>query len=225
MRDKMIRDRRKSAASVISSVDAHLETVVVPLEANFARFLEEGEELPDLRTLFRILQRMLAAAIRDLVDAASRHLNELDNDVSLRHERDELIAYLRTKVGNLRKSLEGLYGKGSARFLAGIEGRVEQEPVALLSQVKRILDRFGDPDLELEPAAFGSQVTPAGIVADFQPEYTRLKNLSLELTREDRRSDEPSASTLGTTVRNNSSYPCQSKYQFAGLLQWPAALC
>jgi hypothetical protein len=32
-------------------------------------------------------------------------------------------------------------------------------------------------------------MTPAGIVADFQPEYTRLTNVGLELTREDRRSD------------------------------------
>jgi hypothetical protein len=188
MRNKMIRNRRKSGDSVGASVDTHLDEVVTPLGVTFSQHLVEGEVLPDLPTLFRILRRMLAAAVNDLVTAGSRHLREIDSEIKLRQRRDELVSLLGTKVRGLRNALEGLLGPGSALQLAGIDGRVEVEPVALLAQVEDVMERFGDPELQLEPPGF-STLDRAGVVADFQPDYQELKDVVAELNRENRRSD------------------------------------
>jgi hypothetical protein len=188
MRDKMIRNRRKSGDSVGASVDTHLDDVVVPLGVTFTQHLVEGEILPDLPTLFRILQRMLAAAVQNLVTAGSRHLREIDSDIKLRQRRDELVSLLGTKVSNFRKMLDSLFGPGSALQLAGLDGRTEQEPVALLAQIERILDRFG-PDAEMASPAFRAfQMDPQAVAEDFA-EYQELKDLVSELNRENRRSD------------------------------------
>jgi hypothetical protein len=189
MRDKMIRNRRKSGESVGASVDTHLDDVVVPLEVTFTEQLVEGEILPDLRTVFRILQRLLAVAVQGLVTAGDRHLREVDNDIKLRTRRDELVGLLGTKVSNFRKTLDGLFGSGSALELAGIDGRTEQEPVALLAQIERTLERFGDPGMELATPGFSVQMNPAAVVEDFQSEYQELRDLVTELTRENRKSD------------------------------------
>lgn len=82
--------------SVGASVDTHLAVVVQPLGVTFTQHLVEGEVLLDLATLFRILRRMLAAAVQDLVTAGSRHLREIDSDIKLRLRRDELVSLLGT---------------------------------------------------------------------------------------------------------------------------------
>ncbi len=189
MRDKMIRNRRKSGESVDASIDAHMDDIVNPLGVTFTEYLIEGEILPDLPTLFRILQRILAATLRELVTAGDRHLREIDNDIKLRQRRDELLTILNTKVRNFRKSLDGLFGSGSAMEMAGLDGRTEQEPVALLAQVERILGRFGDSEAPLTSPGFGAQFDPAGVVEDFDEEYQELSGLVRELNRENRKSD------------------------------------
>ena len=98
MRDKMIRNRRKSGDSVGASVDTHLDDVVSPLEVTFTEQLVDGEILPDLRIVLRILQRLLAAAVQDLVTAGDRHLREVDNDIKLRQRRDELVTVLEHQI-------------------------------------------------------------------------------------------------------------------------------
>ena len=190
MRDKMIRDRRKSGDSVSSSIDTHIDIVVDSLEESFADRLEEGETLPDFRTVFRILQRALAAGVEELVEANARHLQELDDDITLRQRRDELVGRLGDKVSRFREALSGLYGPGRALEMAGIEGRTQQEPVALQTQVERILDRFGNPEVELAPPTFGGfQMDPVLVVEHFRPDYQELNGLLTELKRENRKSD------------------------------------
>jgi hypothetical protein len=190
MRDKMIRDRQKSGVSVGASVDTHAERVAASLEEALAELLEEGETVPDVRTLLRILQRRLATSVDDLVAAGDLHLEELDNDVELRQRRDQLTVRLGATVSRFRSALDGLYGPGRARQIAGLIGRTEQEPVALLAQTKRILDRFGNPEVQLDPPDFGVQVDPAAVAARFQPDYQELRDIVTELSRENRKSDD-----------------------------------
>ncbi len=190
MRDKMIRNRRKSGDSVDASIDTHLDDVIDPLRVTFTDYLIEGEVLPDLATLFRILQRVLAASLGKLVAAGDQHLREIDNDIKLRQRRDELLTILGAKVRNFRKMLDSLFGAGSALEMAGLDGRTEQEPMALLSQVERILDRFGDPEVEVADPGFRTfQMDALEVSADFEAEYEELKGLVQELNRENRRSD------------------------------------
>ena len=190
MRDKMIRDRRKSGKSVSSSIDTHLDIVVGSLEESFADRLLEGETMPDFRTMFRLFQRTLDDETQELVDAGALHLQELDNDITLRQRRDELVESLGTKVSRFREALSGLYGPGRAHEMAGIVGRTEQEPVALLAQVERILDRFGDPEAEIGPPSFGGfQMDPSQVIEQFRPDYLELNGSVTELNRENRKSD------------------------------------
>ena len=58
-----------------------------------------------------------------------------------------------------------------------------------MGQVRRILGRFGDPELELDPTGFGPALEPASVVANFQDDYQELSDLVAELTRANRKSD------------------------------------
>jgi hypothetical protein len=221
MRDKMIRNRRKSGDSVGASVDTHLDDVVSPLEVSFTQHLVEGEILPDFRTVFRILQRLLAAAVQDLITAGDLHLKEVDNDIKLRTRRDVLVKTLGSKVAMFRSALEGLFGPGSALGLAGLDGRTEQEPVALLAQVERILGRFG-PEAEMDPPGFKTfQMDPLAVAEDFQDEYQELNDLVTELNRENRKSDATVIAKNETMTRYDQQFRwiagcLESLYHLAG---------
>lgn len=188
MRAKMIRDRRKSSQTVEASVEIHGEQVAEDLEAFFADKLEPEEGLPSFLDTLRFFQKLLAAGRRHMVDAASRHLEQIDGDNTIRRRRNQLNNRLETKGRRLRNVLDGLFGDGSGLEIAGIDRRAAQEPVDLLAQTERIIERFGQLDGESRrPELMGFAVNPQELIDDLVPDYRELAELVGELNRENRK--------------------------------------
>jgi len=190
MRMKMVRDRRKSARGVESSVDVHGGEVAVNAAAFFAGWLKPGETMPCFLMLFELLRRVLASARERLVSAAARHLREIDGDDKARRLRDELKARLESKGRRLRDVLDALYGDGSGLEMAGLDRQIAREPVDLLGQTERIIERFSGNGPEVgEPELGGFDLTPKSLVDDLEPDYEQFSKVVDRLTREDRKSD------------------------------------
>ncbi len=190
MRDKMIRNRRKSCLAVETSVEIHGAQVASDLEQFFADKLQEGETMPPFLIILLFLQRLLTGACEGLVNTAAEHLKEVDGDSKARRRRDVLKERLSVKGRRLRDVLDGLLGRGAGLEIAGLDRRSAQETVDVVAQTERIIERFGALVTEtVRPDLAGFSVDPAAMIADLQPDVDELRELVEELNRENRRSD------------------------------------
>jgi hypothetical protein len=190
MRQKGIRDRRKSGKFVESSVLTDGPVAAAVLDEMFTADLQDGETLPGFLTMFRLLQRKLAAAREELAVATTRHLREVDNDLGLRQRRDALMGRLTSTVSRFRNALNSIFGPGSGIVLAGLEGETAREPEALLAQIELIFDRLEAPEATIGPPELpGFSLTPAAFVAALGPDYAELKTLVDGLNDENRKSN------------------------------------
>ncbi len=69
-------DRKRALTDLVASLAAQGDTAAASLEARLAAVLEEGEEMPDVRHLFRLLERLVERAGDDL----QVHFLESDHD-------------------------------------------------------------------------------------------------------------------------------------------------
>ncbi|MCP3959943.1 MAG: hypothetical protein GY719_19025 [bacterium] len=132
--------------------------------------LKRGEEPPPFLAQLQALGRLLRAAL-ELMIALDRKLYDEDElRATLFADRQEIAGKLGRKVGGLRRIVLGHYPDAKAEKL-GLQGRTEQEPVALLRQSELICQKLrredlekmlGDPlfDLQLDPEPYVLQVDP-----------------------------------------------------------------
>jgi hypothetical protein len=190
MRQKESRDRRKSGKFVESSVLTDGPVAAAVLDEMFTADLLDGETLPGFLTMFRLLQRKLAAAREELAAATTQHLREVDNDIRLRQRRDALLERLTSTVSRFRNALNSIFGPGSGLVLAGLEGATAREPEALLAQIELILDRLQEPEAVIGPPELpGFSMSPETFVAALGPDYVELKTLVDGLNDENRKSN------------------------------------
>lgn len=186
----MTRDRRKSSLSVESSVEIHGEQIASGLERDFSDRLPEGEAMPPFLIILQFLQRLLATARESLVGTAARHLTEIDGDNKARRRRDELNQRLEVKGRRIRDVLDRIFGDGAGLELAGLARRTAQEPVDMLAQTERIIERLRTMDIEAQrPELPGFAMDPESLIAGLEPDYRELTEVVQELNRENRRSD------------------------------------
>ncbi len=186
----MIRDRRKSSLSVESSVEIHGEQVATDFETKYADRLLEGEAMPPILIVLQFFQRLLATARESLVGAADRHLTEIDGDSKARRLRDELNQKLEVKGRRLRDVLDRIFGEGAGREIAGLDRRTAQEPVDIIAQTERIMERLRTVDIEtLRLELPGFTMSPETLIADLEPDYRAMVEVVQEVNRENRRSD------------------------------------
>jgi len=84
MPSKMITDRQKTAAALSGTVDAFSEQASDAFLALLEPVLREGESLPDLRQLQRLLRRRLDLLGTGLAEIDEAHQAELAADARLR---------------------------------------------------------------------------------------------------------------------------------------------
>ncbi len=186
----MIRDRRKSSLSVESSVEIHGERVAVDFEAKYTDRLPEGVAMPPFLIVLQFFQWLLATAREGLVGAAARHLEEIDGDNKARRQRDELTQKLETKGRGIRDVLDRIFGEGAGKEIAGLDRRTAQEPVDLLAQTERLIERVRAMDVTTwRPELPGFSMDPETLIADLEPDYRAMVEVVREMNRENRRSD------------------------------------
>jgi len=190
MRQKGIRDRRKSGKFVESSVLTDGPVAAGLLDELFVGELLEGETLPGFLTVFRLFQRKLATARQELAEATTRHLREVDTDLRWRQRRDAVVGRLTSMVSRFRNALNSIFGPDSGIVLAGLQGETAREPEALLAQIELILDRLQEPEAEIgSPELPGFSMSPEAFVAAMGPDYEELKAVVNGLNDENRKSN------------------------------------
>jgi hypothetical protein len=132
--------------------------------------LEPDEEPPPFLAQLQALGRLLRAALELMIALDRKLYDEEEQRAILFAERQVLVSELGRKVSGLRRIVIGHYPDAKAEKL-GLQGRTEQEPIALLRQSELVCQKLrredrekmlGDPlfDLPLDPEPYVLQIDP-----------------------------------------------------------------
>ncbi|HEX2573419.1 MAG TPA: hypothetical protein VH877_27975 [Polyangia bacterium] len=131
MPSKMVLDRQKSAATVISTGEAHAREIAERLRERLRDYLAEGEHLPDVELLIVLVLRYLQGADDMMGMADEMHRREVEKDRSPRRQRNEIARQLYQLMVELREVATGFFG-GPALPQLGFRGPTPQDPAQLL---------------------------------------------------------------------------------------------
>ncbi|MEM7481743.1 MAG: hypothetical protein AAF481_11260 [Acidobacteriota bacterium] len=147
MPSKMVTDRQKSALAVEAAATTHSADVSAALTPIFALSVEGDEAVPDLGVLQRILGRRIQRMRLEMVSADEAHLDELADDDSPRRRRDEAADRLSVTLRSFRDLAEGIFGEGRGMPFLGLDTQVSRDPVVVLRQGRRAVERLRDESL------------------------------------------------------------------------------
>lgn len=169
---KMVTDRQRRYEVVVELVRTHREELAEALGLSFQNALDpSGSGIPDYLDL---LMARLRRTFDELVEAETRHLDELANDAVLRKRRDGLATALRQALFAMRQVIRGAFGGDIAQVL-GFERRIADDPRPLIRQGRRIEDKLRDVAVVLPPSRV------PGISVDREPMAAALGALIEEL--------------------------------------------
>lgn len=185
MATKGITDRQRVAKGISATARTHAQEVADRLQEVLTPALEEGESLPDLVGFQQILARYLEMRSDAIVAAEEEHLKEQHDDLEPRRRRDEAAASLVRTLVVIRQVLAGAFGSDTIPELVGLEGSTASEPVLLLRQANRVLQRLQQPLVDLPATRLdGIQVDFTALSAHLQPALDDLTRAVQALDRE-----------------------------------------
>ncbi len=180
----MALQRKRAVLDLAASLAAQGDTAAASLEERLKEVLEDGEEMPDVRHLFTLLERLVRGAGDDLDEAdGDRFVRGMRLRV-LREQARQTKAELHGEVVAVRKALVDLYGSRQVRFQFGLAERTPRGTANLADEARQLTARLDHPELVL-PAPLAPGLVPdvAGWVGRLKPLSARLENLLSELER------------------------------------------
>lgn len=145
MPTKGVTDRQRVAKSLAATARAHAEQVDQRLRETLTPALREGETLPDFLAFQLLLARYLEQRTQEIIAADELHLVEQHDDLEPRRRRDQAATDLHDTLVRIREALGATFGREHIRELAGLERGTAQEPVVLVRQATRVLERLRQP--------------------------------------------------------------------------------
>ncbi len=180
----MVADRKRAITALVAGLAAQGDTVATGLEQRLATVLGEGEAMPDVRLLLRLLERLARQAERDLDEADAKRWLAGMGHAALRHACKQPKVELYAAAVAVRKTLVSLYGSGHCRFQFGLGERTPRGTVELTLWSRRLVNRLVDPGLQLpEPRLPGVALDPAGWAETLRPALEILEPLLAEVER------------------------------------------
>jgi hypothetical protein len=177
MASKGVTDRQRVAKALVAAARTHAQEVGERVQEILSPALQEGQTLPDLTAFQEVLAQHLENLTAAIIAADETHLEEQDDDVDPRRRRDDAAAALNATLVKIREALAGAFGRESIRELVGLQGSTATEPVVLLRQANRVLERLRQLALETRTSRLdGIQVDPGALADQLQP---ALDNLAL----------------------------------------------
>lgn len=140
--------RQRLTGDLVASLATHEDELVAALGEVLEPHLEAGETL-DLRTLVRVLRRLIEDRENRLNRVAAARQQEKDDDTFRRIELRERTAEVRGLLIDLRRAAAGHYGKRAADAFLGLHGRIGRYPHELLAEGRVVVKRLADPDWPL----------------------------------------------------------------------------
>lgn len=190
MPSKGVVDRQRIGQSIIAAARTHAQQVGERLQLELAEILEESESQPDFVELQLQLARYLEMRLNILVAADEAHLEELDDDQDPRLRRDEAAEALSQKVVQMREAMSGVFGSPRSDALLGISGRTARDPLFLLRQSARMLERLRAPAPDLPPQRLnGLTLDRNALAEELQPAVQALAQALEDVDRERRETE------------------------------------
>ncbi len=184
LHSSMVVERRRAVTELAASLAVQGGAVAASLEERLATVLEAGEEMPDVRHFFRLLERLAGRAGSDLDQADGDRFVRAMRLKVLQQETRETKAELQVEVVKVRKALVDLYGSARARFQFGLAERTPRGTADLADEARRLAVRLADEELALPaPAIAGLEPDPEAWARSLRPPAARLDRLLKELER------------------------------------------
>ncbi len=166
--------------------------VAAGLEARLTTVLEEGEEMPDLRLLLKLFERLLGRSAQELDDTDADGWKRAMKLRALRFECAEVKKEVHATAVKIRKALVELVGSKHCRIHFGLSLRTPRGAADLAIEVRRLVSRLagprsgaprsGVPELKLPRSLLpGLEADPEGWVAELEPPLERLEGLLQEI--------------------------------------------
>lgn len=131
MPSKGVLDRQRVGKALLAAARTHAHEVGERLQTKFAAVLEDGEAVPDIARLQLLQARLLEGRLEQLVDVDRQDRTEKIEHREPREGLRKASAGLRVYLRAVRKSFRAVYGRGSAKSLLGLTGRVPRDPEGL----------------------------------------------------------------------------------------------
>jgi hypothetical protein len=167
---------KKDGLELGGAVAALTEGGAAALEVRLAPVLVEGERMPDVRLLFRLLGRLAEREVEALDEADAQRwvagLELLSLRQSLHQAKDEL----RATTVRVRKILVELFGAAYSRFRFGLSKRTPRGTADLALEAGRIerrlrtgtaeLPQSSAPGLTIKPLAWAEALRPGVVLVE-----------------------------------------------------------
>lgn len=177
MPSKMVTDRQKTSLAVEAAAETLSNDVAHALILRLGPLIDEQEILPDLSFLQVLFGRWLSRERERAVAADTAHTQTLLALQAMLRQRDGAAAQLYQKLVQVRSTLEGAYGSGSAQSLLGLAASLPaRDPVVLQRFARDTVSLLTDPELALPAPAFGAEgVTPEELLTMLEPSLAELE--------------------------------------------------
>jgi len=212
MISKMVTDRKKTATDLGAALHVHTSEASAALQEMLEPFLLEGDTVPDLPMLQRLLGRRLAFLKAQLVDADERHSAGQRGDKVLRQIRDDATRELANLIGRLRGAVDRVCGQSVCQSLWGLEGAMPRDPVVVQSVTTRVLTelRKGSFQLTGDPLP-GFQMDPIAWVERLEKPMARLDEALDQLAQENRETLESNLAKSRILAEYDRSYQATAR--------------
>lgn len=184
---KMVTHRQRLCEFVERFVQVHREEVAEALALYLHQIGDPAGQdpgTPDVKAFLDRLRGRLKEALRQLLQAEQRHLDELADDAEPRKRKERTTAELSQDVFQLRDLFRGAYGRSTAEEVIGFERRIAYDPAALARQSERVAARLRDPGLSLPPPRFEwLEISVEGAAATLEGKLERLRAATVDVTR------------------------------------------
>ncbi len=151
---RAVLDRKKSAATIVAASERWAAATARVLEKLLRPELAEGETMPDLKLLQRLLGRALARRWKRLEAADQARERAVERRRRRRGEQLAARAKLYRRMVDLRRLLGGVFGGEACRRVLGIAGETSRDETVLLRQARHATACLADDGRGLPPAPF-----------------------------------------------------------------------
>jgi hypothetical protein len=172
---------RKAGLELGGAIASLTESGASSLAARLAPVLEPGEEMPDVRLLFRLMGRLAEREVEALDEADTRRWQAGMKLLSLRQKCQEVKAELYAATRRVRKTLVGFFGSRDVRRRFGLAARTARGTADLVLEAGRIERRLrSGPELP-QPSTPGLTISQLVWAQMLRPGIDLLERLLREI--------------------------------------------
>ncbi len=184
-----VRRRIKAAGMLRGAIESRKPQVADGFRRRFAAELRDGEEVPDQTLALELASRSVMRALGKLDQADKVYSGEC-----IRRQALNVACFSVAKeevypeLVDVRRSIDGKFGRRNARFYHRIEGRTRRKPLALYPQLDRLVGLLRNPEQAMpKPRRPGAKVDRQGWLDQLEPGYLKLKAMLAQLEEEEKR--------------------------------------